>query len=526
MHNKKPDEGVEEVEKVEKVQKTEERSASSSGVLAGLLFYVVIALLCYAASATFRTWINNHLYVPAIIAVLVAGSLFFARFRTGGPTARIGLVIFVVIPLIAGLFIGVSVLSDSYQIAAYRWFFIVLATTMPASLFYLFIVGRKRNLLQEYLTNINRMGLLGKRGDEGDRNRDIRVHSYVQKFEVAYGPLPEGMASDVIDGTRADPSSDVVKALLRRNDDMGAVFTLDTALPVVGATALIFLGWLLTLPPWEEFAPGTDKWSVMFAPQQLALNYAFLGAYFFCFQMLFRRYVRKDLRANAYVGVCLRIVLSFIGIWVVEQAWDTLFGEQAQDALMVVAFVVGAFPPVAWQVARSAFQKITLSEFFVPSLRTAMPVNDLDGLTVWHEARLQEEDVENIPNMATADLVELMLNTRFPPNRIIDWMDQAILYTQLGSDSVQSAEGGTEAVVHGLRNSATRIALAQHGIRSATALLHRCSAASADPQGELRALHDALATGEEGRLESLLRTLETNDNLELVVTWKRLPDAS
>ncbi|MEO1080357.1 MAG: hypothetical protein AAFY29_12440 [Pseudomonadota bacterium] len=519
MDSKKQDAGVEEAEK------TEERAASSSGVLAGILFYVVIALICYAASATFRTWINDHLYVPAIIAVLVVGSLFFSRFRTGGPTARIGLVIFVVIPLIAGLFIGVSVLSDSYQIAAYRWFFIVLATTLPASLFYLFIVGRKRNLLQEYLTNINRMGLLGRRGDEGDRNRDIRVHSYVQKFEVAYGPLPDGMALDVINGTRADPSSDVVKALLRRNEDMGAVFTLDTALPVVGATALIFLGWLLTLPPWEEFPAGTDKWSVMFAPQQLAINYAFLGAYFFCFQMLFRRYVRKDLRANAYVGVCLRIVLSFIGIWVVEQAWGTLFGEQADDALMVVAFVVGAFPPVAWQVAQSAFQKITLSEFFVPSLRTAMPVNDLDGLTVWHEARLQEEDVENIPNMATADLVELMLNTRFPPNRIIDWMDQAILYTQLGSDSVESVDGDREQVVHGLRSSPTRIALAQHGIRTATALLHRCAAASNDSSDDLQALRGALGDGEDGRVASLLRTLETNDNLVLVRTWKQLNDA-
>jgi hypothetical protein len=54
-------------------------------------------------------------------------------------------------------------------------------------------------------------------------------------------------------------------------------------------------------------------------------------------------------------------------------------------------------------------------------MMSQLPVSDLDGLTVWHEARLEEEeDIENIPNMANADLVELLLNTRLPSERIID----------------------------------------------------------------------------------------------------------
>ena len=59
-----------------------------------------------------------------------------------------------------------------------------------------------------------------------------------------------------------------------------------------------------------------------------------------------------------------------------------------------------------------------------------MPLNRLDGLTVWHETRL--EDIENVHNMATADIVDLLVDTRIPADRVIDWIDRAILLTQLG----------------------------------------------------------------------------------------------
>ena len=38
-----------------------------------------------------------------------------------------------------------------------------------------------------------------------------------------------------------------------------------------------------------------------------------------------------------------------------------------------------------------------------------------------------DEDIENVVNFASADVIDLFLNTRFAPNRIIDWIDQAIL---------------------------------------------------------------------------------------------------
>ena len=81
--------------------------------------------------------------------------------------------------------------------------------------------------------------------------------------------------------------------------------------------------------------------------------------------------------------------------------------------VLVVGFTIGVFPKVAWQIVQTAFRQVT--GLVVQGLRTESPLSALDGLTVWHEARLEEEDIENVPNMATTDIVELFLNTRVPP---------------------------------------------------------------------------------------------------------------
>ena len=56
------------------------------------------------------------------------------------------------------------------------------------------------------------------------------------------------------------------------------------------------------------------------------------------------------------------------------------------------------------------------------------PLSDLDGLTVWDQARLLEEGIEDMHALATANLVDLLLGTRVPVNTLVDWVDQALLY--------------------------------------------------------------------------------------------------
>ena len=78
--------------------------------------------------------------------------------------------------------------------------------------------------------------------------------------------------------------------------------------------------WIVTLPPaaLPPFSPG--DYSAWFkdavAPTPHPVTFAFLGAYFYSLQMVIKRFMRRDLGANAYNAISLRIVLAVIGIWV------------------------------------------------------------------------------------------------------------------------------------------------------------------------------------------------------------------
>ena len=283
------------------------------------------------------------------------------------------------------------------------------------------------------------------------------------------------------------------------NSSAGMTVSLSTAMyPVALSTFLIGIGWMITLPLSQKFDQTSD-WFAAIQPVSSPVTLAFLGAYFFSLQMLFRRYVLRDLGGTAYVAVSMRIILAVIGIWTLM-----VIGKDSgisNTYLLVVAFIFGVFPRVIWQIIESLFKKA--AGFAVPSMTSELPVSDLDGLTVWHEARLQEEDIENIPNMADADLVELFLNTRFPPERIIDWMDQAILYTQLGPQGEKPEKG-------------TRNKLRLHGIRTATSLLQALT------KEESRKTVERLLEEEEGvnALPTLQSSLIINANLRLIQRWR------
>jgi hypothetical protein len=126
----------------------------------------------------------------------------------------------------------------------------------------------------------------------------------------------------------------------------------------------------------------------------------------------------------------------------------------------------------------------------------------IDGLSVWHEARLDEEDIENVPNLATADIVDLMLNTKISPNRIIDWVDQAILLLVVQPDT-QGKPRDIEAK------------LDDNGIRTASALV----TAAQTPAGQQRCIVDSLPQELRDQARSLAAAVQLYPNYPLIQNW-------
>ncbi len=479
--------------------------------IVGLGFWVVIGALIAMANDSSREFLARWWWAIVGGAALAGAAAFMPsgrRWLLGrSANTRAAFIIFGAVPLLLLLIGSVAVLPVRYQVTALRVVFLLVVCLLPATMWYLFIATRKASILNEFLANLDRLGLLRSSGTSAgppdetlppDTSRSRRISSYLQRFEAIYGDLPDTIHEDVLNNRFRKYS---------RAEMAGSTALSTTTVPVMFSTVLVALGWLITLPPGEVPPTGatSDSWIRALQPNASPVTLAFLGAYFFSFQMLFRRYVLKDLRGSAYVAAAMRIILAVIGIWVLmaAQAGLDIF---TTDQLLVAGFVIGVFPLVVWQIVQAVFKR--MSRIAVRSMVSELPIGELDGLTVWHEARLEEEDIENIPNMATADLVELLLNTRVPPERIIDWTDQAILYTQLGPRGSREPQS-------------PRQRLRRHGIRTATALLW--AAEEADRRGR-RAAFDAILKDGDGTsvMPALEATLVTNSNLALVQRWRGL----
>jgi len=53
---------------------------------------------------------------------------------------------------------------------------------------------------------------------------------------------------------------------------------------------------------------------------------------------------------------------------------------------------------------------------------------------------LRQEDIENVQNLATADVPALVIGTPFPVHQIVDWVDQAILLTYASQEQFDRLE--------------------------------------------------------------------------------------
>ena len=438
-----------------------------------------------------------------VIVVIPLAILLWMTARTKG---RLALIIYGVIPVLVALIFGVTFLKDTGQrILAVRSVFVVVACLLPPTMFYLFVFSRKDSLLNEFVANLDRLGLLrlSDKGttEETDDARLRRLYSYLLRFQAVYGPLRKNQVDSILG--KPDPNTATPDRPWDRESfsDTDSVIAWETTVPVIFATMLVALGWLTSLPLRDD----TKDTNLMLMPAQNPVSFAFLGAYVFSIQMLFWRYVRKDLRPNAYMALSLRVILAVLSTWAVTVALQISKIQTSTNLLVLFGFIIGFFPRIAWQIIGQLAQKV--AGLVLPSLETPLPITDLAGLTVWHEARLQEEDIENIPNMATADLAELMLNTRFPPDRIVDWVDEAILQTHLGPPVIRDGAAMPRAL------------LAAHGIRTASGLIE----ASRRP-ADRAAFEKLLPSSPDGLspIHTLATALRTNPSLDLIQRWRGL----
>ena len=161
-----------------------------------------------------------------------------------------------------------------------------------------------------------------------------------------------------------------------------------------------------------------------------AVSYGFLGSYFFAIWFLFKRYISGDLGPGAFLHVSVRTWLVAILVLVVAEVMgqgSVGVTESAMPAVIAATAFVGALVPSAlltiiWDVALGVGNRIRGQ----PDVEVSL--TSLSGMNAWKAARLVEEGIDNVQNLAMDQPSRLFVVTREGGLRILDWIDQAILY--------------------------------------------------------------------------------------------------
>lgn len=295
-----------------------------------------------------------------------------------------------------------------------------------------------------------------------------------------------------------------------------------TRWPILVATLVMTLGWMLTLLPSAPQADTIQARQLLdfFMPQQSVVIFGFLGAYFFVLNTVLHRYVRADLKPKAYSSVTVRILVVFILSWVIGVAFGT------STVALVGTFLVGVFPESGLTLIRESIRNQTgigkVVGLVGSRTKERFPLTELKELDVYDRARLLDEGVTNIEGLAHHDLIDLMLETRIPVPRLVDWIDQAILYLHLQYET-ENKNTSDEAEI--LQSSNDNVTHAE-GLRNLSAFLHDNSIRTATDfivtykNKDKSTLHSRATNDQRSRLQVLYEVLEDDEWLDHIRHWR------
>ena len=349
--------------------------------------------------------------------------------------------------------------------------FIAIASLLPVLMFFLFDRFQLGTLRRRLYANLFRL-------DPGLANTGEIDAKYGSQIAEAYGADDQGRG-------RLAPGS---------------------RWPVLVCAIVITIGWIVALAPvGDSFAPETAKDALaVLVPRPTALVYGFLGVYFFSLRSIAIRYARGDLKPKAYSYIMVRVLIVAVLSWVLAAIFD---GDSKM--MLLLAFLFGITPDEFFTFVKERFRG-TLPGVTVPE-PTRLPLTDLEGIDLYDLSRLESEGIVNIEGLAHHELFDLIIDTRVPVPRLIDWIDQAILHLHL--------IGG--------KDTTARATLRDYGIRTASDFLRAWEEAeqrSAEDGGlqEFENFRKLLGGTEKPyRLDVIRDALLDDEWMQTVTNWRR-----
>ncbi|MFP2925222.1 hypothetical protein ACLESO_08390 [Pyxidicoccus sp. 3LG] len=365
-----------------------------------------------------------------------------------------------------------------------------LLSLLPALLFFAFDREHQGTLRERFIAHIFRFD------PEVKSRQDVQAR-YGKQMDEAYG---------------AEHRDGVVRLSPTRRS------------PLLVASLVLALGWTFTLLSTDQRlgSGSTLDFLAFFQPQKSTLPFGFLGAYAYTLTTTFRSYARRDLQPKIYSHITTRVFTVMVLAWVLDESW-LMMGAQADKpalaaALHTLAFVVGIIPETGLvfigELLHSTFRRLRRSAK-APGLQLVdphEPLTSLEGIDLYDRARLQDEGVTNVQGLARHDVVELMIQTRIPAPRLLDWVDQAILH--LHANAGGQVGGSPDPLLLNLR---------RYGIRTVTDLLEASEKAQ-NPEAHaelIKLLSGPESNGTIPRLQVVLDVIRDEEWVAQLLCWHK-----
>lgn len=236
--------------------------------------------------------------------------------------------------------------------------------------------------------------------------------------DIAHNPDPQNKRHHEVLFIRAFSSFEYVLSL-----------TLLTIISAVGWYYFLYPRSSLGLAELVRTGSGVSEFTLYLTDNASPISFGFAGAYFFTVQMLVRRYLSSDLYPSAFLQAAERFLRVFI-LSLVLAVMLPLLDIESKALAASIAFFGGMWPSELQRFLTKQVNRLMTASFQQDTQMA--PLTDLDGVDIWVETRLLEENIENVQGLATAGIETLILGTYYPGSRVIDWVDQSILYLHAG----------------------------------------------------------------------------------------------
>lgn len=164
----------------------------------------------------------------------------------------------------------------------------------------------------------------------------------------------------------------------------------------------------------------------------------FVGAYLFNMGLIVRRLYLYDLNDNLFWGCINRLLLS-IGVSI---CLAVAFPDEKHNMTLVYFATPFILNKVLIGILHSATAWIGRLLNRAGQQADMPELQQICGINIWKEYRLEEEGIEEVQNLATADVIELAVKTHYNLRTLIDWIDQAIVLTRFGGKTQKMKDGG------------------------------------------------------------------------------------